>query len=288
MPSCYPAPRYPVSVSPESNPSGDRVVSDRTVLLGTGTCQLLEERRASSVLVETSGLRVVYDLGRGIADRLAHLGLRQDDVRHVVFSHFHPDHVSDLIPFLQAGSWSRIDPRSEDLHLWGPMGLEAQMHRLLGLFPADHLTRRSWRVQLHELRDDELERDADGLPGFEIEGVRFGWPDLPPADNHGLVFDASLAGRRQRIVLTGDSLLHDALIAALRDCNVAVFDSGHLTDDEIVELMVRSRVPRLVASHVYREFDVESLLGRARARGFDGSLEMGRDLMDLATGGRLG
>lgn len=258
---------------------------DRVILLGTGTCQLLEERRASSVLVEVAGVRVVYDMGRGIADRLAHLGLRQDDVRHVVLSHFHPDHVSDLIPFLQAGAWSRIDPRTTDLHLWGPMGLEAQMHRLLGLFPADNLTRRSWRVHLHELRDDEQARGDDGLPYFEIEGVRFGWPDLPPADNHGLVFQAALGGdpggRRLRVALTGDSLLHDALVDALGGCDVAVFDSGHLTDEEIVELMVRARTPRLVASHVYRELDVEGLLGRARERGFVGSLEVGRDLMDL-------
>lgn len=255
---------------------------DRVILLGTGTCQLLEERRASSVLVEVSGLRVIYDMGRGIADRIADLGLRQDDVRHVVFSHFHPDHVSDLIPFLQAGAWSRIDARTEDLHLWGPIGLEAQMHRLLGLFPADNLTRRSWRVHLHELREDELGRDDGGVPVFEIEGVRFAWPDLPPADNHGLVFDATLGGQLLRIALTGDSLLHEALVNALGDCDVAVFDSGHLADDEIVELMVRARTPRMVASHVYRELDVESLLGRARERGFEGSLEVGRDLQDLA------
>lgn len=262
----------------------NRPTRDRVVLLGTGTCQLMEARRASSVLVEVDGLRLVYDLGRGIADRLADFGLRQDDVRHVVFSHFHPDHVSDLVPYLQAAAWSRIDPRSEDLHLWGPKGLEAQMHRLLGLFPADNLTRRSWRVHLHELRDDELERDASGRPVFEIEGRTFGWPDLPPADNHGLVFDAFFDGgdRRRRVVLTGDSSFHDAEVEALRGCDVAVFDSGHLSDDEIVELMVRSNVPRLVASHVYRELDVEALVAQARSRGFGGTLEMGRDLQDLA------
>ena len=255
---------------------------DRVLLLGTGTCQLVEERRASSVLVEVSGLRLVFDMGRGIADRVAGLGLRQDDVRHVVFSHFHPDHVSDLIPYLQAGAWSQIDARTEDLHLWGPRGLETQMHRLLGLFAVDNLTRRSWRVHLHELRHDELKRDGDGRPFFEIEGHGFGWPDLPPADNHGLIFDADLDGRRQRVAITGDAFFGEAEVEALGGCDVAIFDSGHLSNEEIVELMVRTQVPRLVAYHVARELDVADLLAVARDRGFEGSLEIGEDLQDLA------
>lgn len=260
---------------------------DRVVLLGTGSCELSEERRASSVLIETAGLRLIFDLGRGIADRLAHLGFRQDDIRHLVFSHFHPDHVSDLIPYLQAGSWSRRDPRSEDLHLWGPKGLENQMHRLLGLFAVDNLTRRHWRVHLHELRDDEMERDEYGLPCFEIEGRRFGWPDLPPAENHGLVFEAELEGHRKRIAITGDSYFHEDEVAALRRTDVAIFDSGHLEDDQIVELMVRTDVPRLIASHVSRDLDVQRLLDAAKRRGFTGDLEVAHDLQDLAAGAAM-
>ncbi len=91
-------------------------MTNRIVLLGTGTCQLQTHRMASSVLVELDDLRLVYDLGRGIANRLAEIGMKQDDVEHVVLSHFHPDHLSDLIPYLQATSWSRIDPRAKDLH----------------------------------------------------------------------------------------------------------------------------------------------------------------------------
>ena len=90
----------------------------RLVLLGTGTCQLEDGRAASSVLVELDGLRLLFDCGRGIAARLAELGYRQDQLRHVVVSHFHADHVSDLIPLLQAGSWSRSDPRSARATRW--------------------------------------------------------------------------------------------------------------------------------------------------------------------------
>ena len=106
----------------------------RLVLLGTGTCQLEDGRAASSVLVELDGLRLLFDCGRGVAARLAGLGYRQDQLRHVVVSHFHADHVSDLIPLLQAGSWSHTDPRGRDLHLWGPPGLRRLLDGWLELF----------------------------------------------------------------------------------------------------------------------------------------------------------
>ena len=239
------------------------------MLLGTGTCQLQEDRRASSVLVELDGLRLVYDLGRGIADRLADLGYRQDDLLHIVFSHFPPDHVSDLVPFLQAASWSRTDPRSEDLHLWGPLGLEVQMMRILGLFGPDHITREHWRVHLHEIRDP-----SDGEGKIEIAGRDFGWAHLPPAGNHGLVVEH----RGRRVVLTGDSSFHEREVELLRGADLAVFDSGHLEEAEIVELAVATGVGTLVCSHVYRELDPAVLEARARERGFEGHLLLGHDL----------
>lgn len=270
-------PKDEIGPWPESETRG----RNRIVLLGTGTCELQERRRASSVLVELDGVRVVYDLGRGIADRLADLGLRQDDLCHVVFSHFHPDHVSDLVPFLQAAAWSRVDPRSEDLHLYGPRGLENQMMRLLSLFEVDNLTRDSWRVHLHEVRSATDDADSEpagsagaARPTIEVAGRAFEWVSLPPAGNHGL----GIEGNGRRVVLTGDSSFHQQEVELLRGADLAIIDSGHLEDDEIVRLAVESGVGTLVCSHVYRELDAVELEARARREGYGGRLLLGRDL----------
>ncbi len=244
---------------------------NRIVLLGTGTCQLQSHRLASSVLVELDGLRLIYDFGRGIANRLAELGLRQDDVEHVVLSHFHPDHLSDLIPYLHAASWSRIDPRGKDLHIYGPIGLEVQLMRLLSLFGPDNLSparsggSERFGVRLHEIREDHL----------TIGGREFGFADLPPADNHGL--ELSHDGRT--CVFTGDSSFHRQEIEFLRGVDLAVIDSGHLDDEEIVALAAATQVPRIVCSHLYRELDEERINEQARAKGYTGRLIVGRDLM---------
>jgi ribonuclease BN (tRNA processing enzyme) len=251
--------------------TSDRASSDRLVLLGTGTCQLQEHRIASSALLELGDLRLVFDFGRGVATRLVSLGLRQDDVRHVVLSHFHPDHLSDLIPYLHAAAWSQIDPRREDLHVYGPIGLEVQLMRLLSLFGTDNLVRREhYRVHLHEVRGEEL----------EVAGRRFDYGDLPPADNHGLKFTA--AGRV--CALTGDSFFHDREVAFLTGVDLAVIDSGHLSDEEIVELAVRSGAGWIVCSHLYRELDAGELEARAQKEGYTGRITVGRDRQSFDLG----
>ena len=240
---------------------------NRIVLLGTGTCQLQQDRMASSVLIELDGLRLVFDFGRGIAQRLTQIGLRQDDIEHVVLSHFHPDHLSDLIPFLQAASWSRIDPRQRDLHIYGPLGVEVQLMRLLGLFGPDQLTREHFRVRLHEVRTHRI----------DIGEHRFEFGDLPPAGNHGLKF--SHGGKTY--AMTGDSSFHDQEITFLNEVDLAIIDAGHLDDREIVELAVRSKAHQIVCSHLYRELDIQALNQQAQDSGYRGRLVLGHDLMSF-------
>ncbi len=229
---------------------------------------------ASSVLVELGNTRLVYDFGRGIAHRLVGLGLRQDDIEHIVLSHFHPDHLSDLIPYLHAAAWSQIDPRSKDLHIYGPVGLEVQLMRLLSLFGPSTLSREHFEVHLHEIHTDQLVID-DRVLGFV---------DLPPADNHGLTFAAG----GTTVVLTGDSSFHEQEVACLQGVDLAVIDAGHLDDDEILELAVHSRAALIVCSHLYRELDEAELNAMASARDYEGRLIVGQDLMvfDLGSQGR--
>jgi len=245
----------------------------RLVLLGTGTCQLQPHRMATSALVELGDLRLVFDFGRGVAQRLAGLGLAQDDVEHVVLSHFHPDHLSDLIPYVHASAWSRIDPRRRDLHVYGPEGLEVQMMRLLSLFGPHDLARpEHFRVVLHETAGERLE-----LTGRRGETHTFVYGDLPPVGNHGLKWTHG----GMTCVLTGDSHFHDQEVEFLRGVDLAVIDSGHLSDDQIVDLAVSSGAGRVVCSHLYRELDVAKLGRRAAARGYGGEILVGEDEMSF-------
>ncbi|MGB6853814.1 MAG: MBL fold metallo-hydrolase [Thermoanaerobaculia bacterium] len=247
-------------------------MSNRLVLLGTGTCQLQRDRMASAALVELDELTVVYDFGRGVATRLVELGMRQNEIEHVILSHFHPDHFSDLIPYLHGALYSQIDPRTTDLHVYGPKGLEDLGEKLLDLAGFGELEEemRPFAVHLHEIDDDKL----------TIDGRDFDYRDLPPAGNHGLRFDFEGG----TYALTGDSHFHEQEIEFLRGVDLGVLDAGHLEKQEIFELAVASEAERLVCSHLYQELDEVELNARAREAGFEGKLLVGYDFMTFRLG----
>lgn len=236
-------------------------------LLGTGTCQIEHERRASSVLLELDGLPILFDCGHGVVQRLLEAGVSHDKLNHIVLSHFHADHVSDLIPLLQAGAWSRRDARSTDLHIYGPRGLHDLIGGLMNLFGLSSFTQPSYAVHTHEMRAEQ----------FEIETCGFDFISLPPAGNHGLRFE----WHGKRYALTGDSHFHAQEIAFLKEVDLAIIDSGHLEDEQIVQLAAQSQARRIVCSHLYREIDAPRLQAWAEREGYMGTILVGHDLMSF-------
>ena len=236
-------------------------------LLGTGTCQIEHERRASSVLLELDGLLVLFDCGHGVAQRLLEAGISHDKLNHIVLSHFHPDHVSDLIPLLQAGAWSRRDARASDLHIYGPRGIQQLIEGLMSLFKASSFTQPSYAVRVHEITDRQ----------FEIGTQHFEFISLPPAGNHGLRF----MWRGKRYAITGDSHFHAQEIAFLNEVDFAIIDAGHSEDEQIALLAAKSQAKVIVCSHLYRELDAPRLQARATDWGYTGTILVGRDLMSF-------
>jgi ribonuclease BN (tRNA processing enzyme) len=234
-------------------------------LLGTGTCQIEHERRASSVLLELADTYILFDCGHGVVQRLLEAGVQHNQVNHIVLSHFHPDHVSDLVPFLHAGAWSRRNPRTSDLHIYGPAGVKRVVNGLMDVFGADGFQQPSYSVVVHEVIEEH----------FNIGSHHFDFMSLPPAGNHGLRFTWD----GKSYALTGDSYFHAEEIAFLADVDLAVIDSGHIEDSDIVDLAVSSHAKHIVCSHLYREIDAVQLQTQARQRGYTGVISVGSDLM---------
>ena len=234
-------------------------MKDKITILGSGTCNLVPQKAAASVLVERSDVRLVYDFGRGVALRFTELGLKQDDVEHIFISHFHPDHVTDLYPYLHAASWSQIDSRSKDLNIYGPAGTKAFIEKMLSVFDWKNEFSRGFRLVVHEVSDNK----------FTIGDEDFEMIDLH--HSHGLRFGS--------FAIAGDANVSDELIGLLKDARIGVFDSGHITDNEIIEVAKRSQAQVLICSHQYRELKEAQLNTDARAKGYNGKLVVAEDLM---------
>jgi len=85
----------------------------RVTILGSGTCVPSLTRSACAVLLETSGSRLLFDLGPGTMRRLLEAGVTIEEIDWIVLSHFHPDHSAELAPYLFASRYGD-EPRRRD------------------------------------------------------------------------------------------------------------------------------------------------------------------------------
>ncbi len=246
-------------------------MSERVVILGCGTCQLEVNRAASSVLVELKKGSFLFDIGRMITLRLAQLKITQNKIRNIVISHFHPDHVSDLIPFLHAASWSKIDPRTVPLRIFVPKGGRDFIESLLIPYGKENIISSQYSVTIEEVGE------LVGKPKFLIDELEVSFLHLPPAGNHGIVFETS----QKKIAITGDAFFGEKLRSFIRLAETVIIDSGHLSDEEIIQLAVEKGDGTIVCSHLYRDLDINSLENLAKKEGFTGKLIVASDFMQI-------
>ncbi|MFN3921544.1 MAG: MBL fold metallo-hydrolase, partial [Caldimicrobium sp.] len=74
----------------------------RLTVLGSGTGWITLERSSPAYLVSHENFHLLLDFGPGTLRQILRVGLTFNDISAIFISHFHPDHFSDLIPFLFA------------------------------------------------------------------------------------------------------------------------------------------------------------------------------------------
>ena len=72
----------------------------KITILGSGTAVPSLQRNSSGVLIQDNGVNSLVDFGYGNLRQLLNLGITYHDIDRIFFTHNHPDHMCDLIPFL--------------------------------------------------------------------------------------------------------------------------------------------------------------------------------------------
>jgi ribonuclease BN (tRNA processing enzyme) len=104
-------------------PTGGSIVAIDVTILGSGTIAS-KKRNCSGIIVRTGALYILVDIGPGVMRRLAEADIDFRRIDAILVTHFHPDHVSDLIPFLFACNYGHRERRVEPFYTIGPEGFE--------------------------------------------------------------------------------------------------------------------------------------------------------------------
>lgn len=71
----------------------------KVTIMGSGTMVPSNDRNSSGVLIEHDGIHSMLDFGYGTLHHLLKVGLTYHDIDRIYFTHNHPDHMCDLVPF---------------------------------------------------------------------------------------------------------------------------------------------------------------------------------------------
>lgn len=233
----------------------------RLTTLGTGTISLLADRVCAGHLVETGGVRLLLDVGSGVAHRLAEHGCDWWGITHVAITHFHADHVGDLPTLLFAWKYGRLPGREAPLVIIGPAGTAALLDRMAAAF-GDWVTAPGFPLTVREVGPDEW---VDLAPDVRLQAHPV------PHTVESVAYSVVHASRR--MVYTGDTGADAGLADWAAGCDLLLAECSlplrmaipqHLTPESCGALAAAARPKRLVLTHFYPpvlDEDVPGIVG---------------------------
>ena len=246
----------------------------RLHVLGAGSILPRAGYGASGYALELPGDGLtLFDCGPGSVRALGERGLRIEDVRRVVLSHFHPDHCLDVL----ALAFARRNPALSALgsiDLIGPVGLAGWLERAaeaLGHWVADPRAR---------VREVGLDPGARGL--LELERARL---SCTPTGHTPEALAWRLDCEGVSLTYSGDSGESAELesLAAdsdwfLCECSFADEDAqaNHLTPTGAARIAQRAGCRNLILTHFYPSLEPVTAAAVA-AESFEGRIHTAHD-----------
>jgi ribonuclease BN (tRNA processing enzyme) len=221
----------------------------RLTVLGSGTGWFRVERSAPSYLLSLDEFHFLLDLGPGSLRQLLRLGFTLNDISGIFISHFHPDHVTDLIPFLFATRYNLGYTRLEKVFLIAHESF-ARFHE--GLKAAFG----SWVEPKEGLIEYFLVPDTDFYE-FELKGFRLKTAKV----NHNpesLALRVEFKGKS--LIYSGDTGYTESIIKLAEGGDLLILECAngdgvyvpqHLGPEDVARIAMLSKVKRVLISHLY-------------------------------------
>jgi ribonuclease BN (tRNA processing enzyme) len=250
----------------------------KITILGSGTITPDKDRNPSGIIVQAADLWMLVDMGPGIIRRMAEAEIDARWLDVVLITHFHPDHVSDLVPFLFASNYAYYEQRQEPFHLVGPGGLERFYNGMVSLY-GHWIVPTGNRLLIKEL--DPSERDSVTFGQVTVRSV--------PSAHSFPSLSYRIETEGASVTVSGDTDMSERLIDLARGTDVLICESsfpegmkvqGHLIPSEAAEIAKRAGAKKLVLTHFYPPCQEQDIVSQA-ARVFSGEILKAQDFMTI-------
>jgi ribonuclease BN (tRNA processing enzyme) len=248
-------------------------------ILGSGTCVPSLKRSSCSVLIKIKDNRLLFDSGAGTMRRLLEDGTTIFDISHLFYSHLHPDHTGEMVPFLFANKYGNGFRRKVPLTVVAAQGFSTFYERLKTAYgPWIELAPELFSIiELSGTTDDSCRFDDFNVDSAPVKHIDSSIAYRITADNG------------KSVVYSGDTDFSENLIALSRGADLLICESahpddlkseGHLSPSLAGEIARRANVGTLILTHFYPECDHVDLEKECR-KTYDGPLFLAEDLMKI-------
>lgn len=255
-------------------------MSFEVTVLGSGTVIASAGRRATSLLVDADGKKLLFDCGPSIPNALVEKGLSLYSLESIFITHLHPDHTLGLGHLIASAVNDSSFPEEGSIDIFGPNGIEDFIEKWYNLYPSLEKSRRFLRVNKVSV-SDEIRRS-----GVKVDVGRAFHGEI---EAHA--FRARYAG--STFCFTGDTAYSDRLADFARGSDLLAAEcsfpnggrtEGHMTPSWAGRLASRSGAGKLLLVHMYPAVDGAEA-ERAAGAEFDGVVIAARDGMTVAIPG---
>ncbi len=242
-------------------------------VLGSGTCVPYERRGSSGYTIKLQKTTILLDCGNGTTWKLGKVGINYLEIDHIFLSHFHPDHTSDLIPFLFATKYGQ-SKREKPLRIWGAKGFMKFFSALKEAYP-------EWIVppelSIGEIEEDILEFDDYKLTARKTTHIESSLAYRIDSEGKSLVYSGDTDYSESLIELAQYT---DALVVECSAPDEKLKIKGHLTPNEVAQIANESRARKIIITHLYPICDEWDIVSSIREQ-VEADVIIAEDLMAI-------
>ena len=246
----------------------------KLILLGTGTCVPEADRSSSGYFISYQDQTVLLDCGSGVLRRLTEAKIDYRTIDTICLSHFHPDHTSDLAPFLLALKYTPRFERTQPLTIIGPVGLKKFLQNLTQLY-GPWINNPGYPLIIKELKNNHI-----SIQSLSI----FSAPVLHSGESIAYRIETS---NGESVTYSGDTDYNQSIIKLAKNSDLLLIEcsfpepektAGHLTPEEVGKIARESNSKKVILTHVYPVFENFDPVQQVKNH-YAGDVIQGRDLM---------
>jgi ribonuclease BN (tRNA processing enzyme) len=257
----------------------------RIVLLGTGSIVPTTERFCSGAYLESGGAKILVDCGPGIIEKLSRVAISPHKIDAVLLTHYHIDHVSDLLPLIKLrayGLGGNPDQSPQPLEIMGPPGLHELLNHLIDSNSFFEYLRTLMKYQNYTKLTVAEEGRTHSIAGLEVRVLKV------PHDN-GVAY--KIGDGKKSAVFSGDTAPYPRLAEFAREVDILIhecsFPAGliigqHTSENDLAEIVAEARPRIVVATHLYPAWQgQEDRLVKAIEKAHECRVIVGRDMLEI-------